>query len=376
MKGLSLGRQHLEFFAEKNLIYVDKTPLIYKLVQEGSVYFLSRPRRFGKSLTVDVLKNIYLGKQEYFKDLWIYDKIEWKEQPVVHLDFSLLSYQTLGLDAAICHELNIIAKNYKLSIKGVDAKNLFRNLILKLSEKGKIALLIDEYDKPITDHINDLKKANENREALRDFYGVLKGLGNKFSIIFITGIAKFAKVSLFSVLNHLTDLSMNKEFAGLTGITQEEFLQYYGEYIAKIAKDLQIPKTQLLKQIKEKYNGYSWDGKTWVYNPFSLIHFLKEGRFKNYWINTGTPKFLVEMLRNQKIKIEKLETKKVNDIFFESFDIRTYTIPVLLVLFQTGYLTIKKNIFEVDREKYLLTYPNKEVEEAFIHNLIESYSFN
>ena len=375
MKGLSLGRQHFEFFHSKNLIYVDKTPLIYQLVQEGSVYFLSRPRRFGKSLTVDILKNIYLGNQYLFEGYWIYDKIEWKEHPIIHIDFSQLSYHTIGLEASLVSELKIIAGQYDLSINGVDSKSMLRDLILKLSPKGKIALLIDEYDKPITDHITNLKKANENRKVLRNFYSGLKGLGNQFSIIFITGIAKFAKVSLFSVLNHFTDLSLQEKYASLTGITQEELLHYFGAYLDKVAIKYRMSQTELLTEIKKKYNGYSWDGKTFVYNPFSLLNFFNEGRFKNYWINTGTPKFLVDLLRVQKAKPEKLVNKKVEDTFFESFDIRTSIIPVPLVLFQSGYLTVRNITYTKRGERYELGYPNEEVEQAFMQNLIEAYTF-
>lgn len=375
MKGLSLGRQHLEFFVNKDLIYVDKTPIIYKLVQEGSVYFLSRPRRFGKSLTVDILKNIYLGKQHLFKNLWVYDKIEWKEHPVIHLDFSTLGFHEIGLRKAIIDELNSIAKSYDISLRKKDLVGSFKELIEKLSTKGKIALLVDEYDKPITDSITNLEQANKNRETLREFYAVLKGIGNKFSIIFITGIAKFAKVSLFSVLNHLTDLSLNRDFANLTGITQQELLEYYGDYLDQIATNLNTPKGKLLTNVKKMYDGYSWDGETFVYNPFSLLNFLNEGRFKNYWIKTGTPKFLVDILRTQRARIEKIEAEEYEEDFFDSFDIRYTVIPTKLLLFQTGYLTIQHIRYETRREYYQLGYPNEEVERAFLRNLLEAYSF-
>lgn len=375
MKGLSLGRQHLEFFYDKNLIYVDKTPLIYQLVQEGSVYFLSRPRRFGKSLTVDVLRNIYLGNQHLFEGLWIYDKIEWKESPVIHLDFSTLDYNEIGLTASLLKKIHKIAQDYQINLKATSLKGSFEELINQLSERGKIALLIDEYDKPITDHITNLKKANEHRETLREFYSILKGVGDKFSIIFITGIAKFAKVSLFSVLNHVTDLSMKKKYAGLTGITQEELLKYFDDYIQRACQNLNLPREEVLKLIKKMYNGYSWDGETFVYNPFSLLNFFDESRFKNYWINTGTPKFLVDLLRQQKAAPEKIDTIKVNDIFFETFDIRTNDIPILLVLFQSGYLTIRKITYLRKGERYELGYPNEEVEQAFMQNLIAAYAF-
>ena len=357
-KSLPLGRQHLSQFVEGNLIYVDKTPIIFRLVREGGAYFLSRPRRFGKSLLVDILKNIFLGNQHLFKGLWIYDKIEWKEHPVIHLDFSSVEYESLGLSNAIMKELDLIAKDYQVSLSSISPKGKLKELIENLSEKAPVALLIDEYDKPITDYITDLPKANENRETLREFYGALKSLGDKLRIIFITGIAKFARVSLFSVLNQLTDLTLKKNYASLCGITQEELIQYFGDYLYQIEQEQGHSHEKLLEQIKHKYNGYSWDGKTFVYNPFSLLHFLDEGQFRNFWFKTGTPAFLIELLRKQRMPGNKLKTYQVEDTFFDTFNIEQ-GIAIKPLLFQTGYSTIKNKEPRGTRIFYTLDYPQR-----------------
>jgi len=374
MKLLPIGIQHFEPLIQKQYIYVDKTKLIYRLVKGGGAYFLSRPRRFGKSLLVDTLRHIFLGNQHLFKDLWIYDKIEWQTHPIIHLDFSTLSYQQKGLEAALCKKLRKIGKTYEVTLEGDDAKELLEDLIEQLSKETPVALLIDEYDKPIIDYITDLPKANHNLNILREFYSGLKALGDKLSILFITGIAKFSKVSLFSVLNHLTDLTLHKDYAALTGITQTELQLYFGGYIQQAANQFKVSETQLIAQLKTMYDGYSWDGKTFVYNPFSLLHFFDERSFKNYWFSTGTPNFLVQLLRSNRMRTDALEQQIVSDSFFETFDIR-YGIDVYLLLFQAGYLTVTELKETVEEVQYTIGYPNKEVQQSLLRNLIQAFTF-
>ena len=374
MKRLPLGKQHFELFFREDLLYVDKTPIIYKLIDGVGYYFLSRPRRFGKSLLVDTLKNIFLGKQELFKGLWIYDKIDWKVHPVIHLDFSVLEYEGLGLSVALMESLDKIANSYSLQLTKETSKGKLSELIEVLSEKAPVAILIDEYDKPITDYITDLAKANENRETLREFYGALKALGDKIQLLFITGIAKFSRVSLFSVLNHLTDISLNEEFATICGITHEELVANFEPYLERAEKKLKLPREAVLEQIKKMYNGYSWDGENFVYNPFSLLNFLNEQRFRSYWFKTGTPSFLIELLRQKKIDAKQVESLQVEDTFFDSFNIE-WGIAIEPLLFQTGYWTIKKIEYDNYFPIYTLTYPNLEVRRAFLHNLLEIYTY-
>lgn len=306
--------------------------------------------------------------------VWIYDKIEWQPHPVIHLDFSTLSYQQKGLEAAINKKLRKITSTYQLTLEGDDPKELLEDLIEQLSLQAPVALLIDEYDKPIVDYITDLPQANTNLDILREFYSGLKALGDKLSILFITGIAKFSKVSLFSVLNHLSDLTLYKDYAALTGITQKELVHYFGDYIQQAATQFNISETQLIDQLRTMYDGYSWDGKTFVYNPFSLLTFFDERSFKNYWFSTGTPNFLVQLLRDNKMKIEALEQQVVSDSFFETFDIR-YGINVYLLLFQTGYLTVNQVEEKVDGVYYTIGYPNQEVQQSLLRNLIQAFTF-
>lgn len=374
MKSLPIGEQHLSSIVERNLVYVDKTKDIYRLITTGRKYFLSRPRRFGKSLIVDTLKQIFLGNKDLFKELWIHDKWEWKEYPVIHLDFSFLAHKSKGLEAAIIDELQKIADNYEVQIRNKNCTDAFRDLIEALEARGKVVVLIDEYDKPITDYITNLEKANENRETLREFYGILKPLGNKLCLIFITGIAKFSKVSLFTVLNNLDDLTLQEGFATLTGITQEELKSYFAEHLEKIAKKTHQSVEEILEKMRKMYDGYSWDGKSFVYNPFSVLKFLKEGIFDNYWFETGTPTFLVDILRNQRIEGNELINQEVDTSFFHKFDIR-YGIDVYPLLFQTGYSTVKKVRIDGTRRYYTLNYPNDEVERSFVQSLIEVYTF-
>ena len=374
MKGLPIGKQHLGQLIEQNLIYIDKTPLIYRMVEEGRSYFLSRPRRFGKSLLVDTLKNIFLGNRNLFEGLWIYDKIEWQEHPVIHLDFSAIDYEGLGLTKAIMDELDSIARSYELTLHKESAKGKLKELITQLADRNTVALLIDEYDKPITDYITDLDKANANREILRDFYGVLKSLGDKLRILFITGITKFSRVSLFSVLNHITDITLRKEYSTICGVTQEELIQYFDDYLQQAQKKLNLPQQQLIHQINQMYDGYSWDGQHFVFNPFSLLNFLDEVEFKSYWFKTGTPRFLIELLREQQVSASNLEKLEVEDTFFDTFNIEE-GIAIEPLLFQTGYWTVKKMEYDNFIPVYTLDYPNQEVKRAFLHNLMEIYTF-
>ena len=294
--------------------------------------------------------------------------------PVIHLDFSILSYKVHGLEQALSAELKRIANHYEIPLVETDSKSMLRALIETLAQKNTVAILVDEYDKPITDYIDDLAKANTNREVLREFYGVLKPLGNKIQMLFITGIAKFTRVSLFSVLNHLLDISMHPSYATLTGITEKELRHYFEDRLIDLAQQEKTSIEELLDNIKKMYNGYSWDGKNFVYNPFSLFNFFESGLMESYWFATGTPNFLINILRKHQLRKTQLKKTKVYGTFFDSLDIRFGLDPYPL-LFQTGYTTIKKIEKERGKLRYILGYPNIEVEQAFIQNLIEAITF-
>jgi hypothetical protein len=374
MKILPIGIQTLVEIRAKNGIYVDKTQLVHQLVTGGKYYFLSRPRRFGKSLTISTLKELYLGNKPIFEGLWIYDKWDWsKTNPVLHFSFDTMNYHRQSLEIALSKEIKYWAKHYKIRLVETDFQEQFKELLEKLSKKhGKIALLIDEYDKPIIDYLekSDFEQSKVNRLILRDFYSVLKNADTSLELVFITGISKFAKVSLFSHLNNLTDITLSKDYAAITGYTQTELEFYFDDYLKRCATELQLSREALLSHIKIWYDGYTWDGVTEVYNPFGTLHFLADRQFKNYWFATGNPNFLIDQMR--KHARFDVENSVVNSRILDKYDIENITLIPLL--FQTGYLTIKS--MDAMTGDMVLDYPNKEVRESMYEFLIDDLSKN
>jgi hypothetical protein len=376
MKHLPLSVQTFSKMVEGNYLYVDKTECISRLLSRGEYYFLSRPRRFGKSLLISTLAEIFSGNQELFKGLWIYDKIKWTKYPVIHIDFSKIDYETPEkLKESIKKFLDNTAKNYDLSldIEGSYKEN-FVELIEKLSVKGRVVVLVDEYDKPIIDHLETgaIETAKKIQRVLKNFYGVIKGSDAFLRFVFITGISKFSKVSVFSDLNNLTDITFWQDFSTLLGWTGEELEHYFSPYIERLAKKQGMSKSHLIQEIQKWYNGYSWDGENFVYNPFSLLNLFSTNRFKNYWFSTGTPGFLIKSIKSQQSEIMDFENLPVQDYTFDSYDIEDLEIPVLL--FQTGYLTVKKITIKDENETYYLSYPNKEVQDSFLTHLFREYT--
>jgi hypothetical protein len=374
MKNLPIGIQTLVQIRAKNGIYVDKTQLVHKLVTTSSYYFLSRPRRFGKSVTVSTIKELYLGNKAVFQGLWIEDKWDWsKTNPVVHISFDSVDYQGLGLDKAIIEELDGCAKQYGIVLEKETLKSKFKELIAALSTQfGKVVLLIDEYDKPIIDFLESaqIEKAKANRLILRDFYGILKNADTQLELVFITGISKFAKVSLFSHLNNLLDITLNEDYATLTGYTQEEVAHYFDDYLKKIEIKLGLSREALMENMRVWYNGYSWDGISRVYNPFGTLNFLANRVFKNYWFSTGSPNFLIEQMR--KHARFDVENSVVDNTILEKYDIEN--IALIPLLFQTGYLTVKT--LDAMTGEMVLDYPNKEVRESMYQFLIDDLAKN
>ncbi len=233
---------------------MDKTRLVHQLVTSGSYYFLSRPRRFGKSLLVSTLKELYQANQPIFSDTWIYDNWDWsKKNPVLHFSFDKLGYIELGLETVLKNELRKNAETYGVTLTATDLKGMFDQLIEKTAEKhGKVVLLVDEYDKPINDFLEThaIEQAKANRDILREFYGVLKNADQHLALVFITGVSKFAKISLFSHLNNLKDITLGEKYATLTGYTQDELETYFEDYLIQIEAKLNISRKELLTQMK------------------------------------------------------------------------------------------------------------------------------
>ena len=375
MQKLPIGIQIFEDIRKENYLYVDKTKQILQMIENGKCYFLSRPRRFGKSLTISTLEAMFKGKAELFKGLYAEEWV--KEQakhpnPVIKLDMSVLaSYDNKKeLNRSIINYLvRYYIEEYNLDVVIQDnSGDVFLDVINKLYKQfGHVALLIDEYDKPITDNINNLEKANEMRETLRSFYGVLKGC-SQVKFIFITGVSKFSKTGVFSCLNNLEDISMDKKYSDIVGYTQKELEDNFVDWIEKTEQELSLNKEELLAKIEEYYDGFSFDGIVRVYNPFSVLNFFKQGIFDNYWYDSATPSFLAKYLKEHKIKAPKeYIQKKVYSGFTNSHEIESTTVDSFL--YQAGYLTISERRGNI----LILDYPNEEVRSSMDRLFLENF---
>ena len=368
LQKLPIGIQTFSKIREEDYLYVDKTASIYRLLTSGAYFFFSRPRRFGKSLTLSTIKSIYRGERELFRGLWIADQWDWQKiHPVIHFSFSGIGYKTLGLEAAIEAELRSIGATMGVQFQEVGITRLFRELIQKMAANGKVVILIDEYDKPLIDYLEDKAQAQVHQQLLKAFYSVIKDSDPYIEFLLLTGVSKFSKVSIFSDLNNLSDVTLDRDFADLTGYTQAELEHYFLPYMAEAERVLGFSHAELLLQLQTWYNGYSWDGQVHVYNPFSILNFFQKADFRNFWFETGTPTFLLKLMKEQRLfAIDNLE---VNELAFASYDIEQ--LQILPILFQTGYLTIKsKEEFGL----YRLGYPNREVEASMLMYLIGELS--
>jgi hypothetical protein len=362
----------------EGLLYVDKTRQVADLVEQGRLYFLSRPRRFGKSLLVSLLRHLFSGKKHLFEGLYLGQKadFDWQEYPVLQFNFADFGARVTNLEEVLSVKVQEYAVEYGVETPMVSLPLQFQSLVRQIGERGQpVVLLIDEYDKPIIDFLTEIEQARRNQEILRQFFGPLKGLEAQgfLRFLFITGVSKFSKVSLFSDLNNLTDLTIDPGSHDLLGITHEELLSYFGSYLTQAAQHFKITEAELLQGIKTWYNGYSYNAQTRLYNPFSLLSFFRKMHFGNFWFATGTPTFLVNTIRDRGIHPQELEGKVVDDTFFDKFSLEELEISGLL--FQTGYLTIRDIQREGFETRYVLDYPNVEVRRSMMHNLVEAFTF-
>ena len=375
MKKLPIGVYTFSKMIEEDHLYVDKTQHILTLIDSGKYYFLSRPRRFGKSLLVSTLKEIFSGHKELFQGLFIYDKIEWTPYPVVHLDCSRIDHASPeALQHGLLDFLHGINESHALQIKPSGFRWYFTSILEALAAKygQRVVVLIDEYDKPIIDHTDDLPTAKANRKILKDFYGALKAGDAHLQFVLLTGVSKFSQVSVFSDLNNLNDISIFSKYASLLGYTQTELEHYFTEYLQQFSAVKNIPMDDLLRRIKRWYNGYSWDGEQTVYNPFSILNLFEKQQFNDYWFATGTPTFLLEQIKQSDVATTEFENKQVSGLVFDSYDLERMN--VFALLFQAGYLTITDVHEDEDGVLYTLNYPNLEVKNAFLTHLLESLS--
>ncbi len=340
--------------SELNYLYIDKTPEVYKLVRSGKVFFLSRPRRFGKSLLLSTIRYLFEGERELFDGLWIHNRWDWgKRYPVI-----LLSMPECGgkeeLEVLLRDKLRLVCEREDVQFSSEHPLSLFAELIQKLAEKysHKVVVLIDEYDRPILDNIDEPEKAKEVREYLKGFYSLLKDLDEYLKFILLTGVTRFSKAGIFSGLNNLKDISLDPRYGNIVGITQEELERYLGEEIKRHNVDLE--------EVKEWYNGYSFLGDR-LYNPFDVLWFVDSGCvFDNYWFNSGTPNFLIKLIESGNFYIPELGSLVVGKEMMDRFDVEN--IKPEVILYQAGYLTIDE-VIKSPRGGllYKLKVPNKEV---------------
>jgi len=356
-----------------NYLYVDKTDFFYHLIKEPTgIYFLSRPRRFGKSLSVSILKNIFKGNRELFKGLKIYDMpYDWKLYPVINLNISKANCSSAELlNEGLCIILRENASDLGIELSNeLTSGYLFSELINKASKMGKLVILIDEYDKPLVENIY-APHIEEIRQVLENFYINIKASDEHLRFVFMTGVTKFSKVSVFSKLNNLEDITMDTRFATMYGYTQEEVEHYFGDRIDELADKYKIDPKEYRETIRQWYNGFRFhqDALT-VYNPVSMGMFLNQGgRFSNFWFSTGSPSFIFDVLKRQKIDFFKTINEQVPDFVLDSFDVTNMLAAPLLL--QSGYLTIESARFMFNKTLYKLNFPNLEIEIAFEHHLL------
>ena len=349
MQTLPIGIQDFIQIRQDNMLYVDKTAQLLELVKNGRRYFLSRPRRFGKSLTLSTLDAMFSGKADLFAGLAAEEWVKAQSKHPFHVlrfDMSRIDIQTPQIMRQSLQEVVLRqAERLGVKIRSQTLNGMFTDLIIGLSP---VVVLIDEYDKPILDNLSDINKANATREVLRGFYTTLKSCDEYIRFVFITGISKFSKMGVFSAMNNLLDISMLEKYGDITGYTQSELENYFSEWIKSTNADL--------SKLKDYYDGFSFDGKIRLYNPFSMLSFFATGELNNYWYESGSPSFIVNWMKDHQIlDPEEYRHIKVTNDFISSQEIEHADAPSFL--YQSGYLTIEK------KEGQLLTldYPNKEV---------------
>jgi len=373
MKNLPLSLETFSILRENDYLYVDKTKYIFKLAKPGKKYFLSRPRRFGKSLLLSTIEEIYKGNKNLFKDLFIYDKWDWnKTHPVIKIDLGAGEYSSSEeLKDSLEDHITRIAREFSVEIYSKTLPGKFTDLITEISKKHgqKVVVLIDEYDKAIIDNITNVKVLKDIQRILKNFYGVLKANDAYIELLFVAGVSKFSGTSLFSGFNNPDDLTLDYKYALICGISQEELERNFSEHIDEAAKFLKYTKNKLLNKLKSWYDGYSWDGKETVYNPNSILKFFEKKEFSNYWFATGTPTFLIEKIKYDFQPL--LEETEIETTLLDNTD--PLYIDEISLLFQTGYLTIKNKDIS-SRVKYTLGIPNHEVEESLFERLLSTIS--
>ena len=370
-----IGIQNFEDLRRNGYKYVDKTNFVYKLADEGKYYFLSRPRRFGKSLFLSTLEAYFQGKKELFEGLAIYDlETEWKKYPIFHIDLNTANFREKD---SLYNVLNDYLTGWEDKYGARESEATlalrFKGVIARAAEKeGRgVVILIDEYDKPILQTLQTPELQAEHRAQLKAFYSVLKTQDRYIKFAFLTGVTKFGKKSVFSDLNNLMDISMDYRYVNICGTTEEELKSYFKEGISELASANGDSESETIDKLRMRYGGYHFEKNSeGIYNPFSVLNTLAKHRYKDYWFETGTPTFLIELLKEHGYRLPDLNKEQVSAIVMSRMDSApTNLIPII---YQTGYLTIKG--YDERFKKYQLGFPNKEVEEGFLNLLLPLYN--
>lgn len=370
-----IGVQQFEKLRKEGLVYVDKTALIYQLVKGGMYYFLSRPRRFGKSLLLSTIEAYFQGRKELFKGLAIERlETEWTEHAVLHFDLNAKPFKALqDLYDLLNEQLTVYELQYGSVAVDKSPEGRLRQLIRVAKQKSQrgVVVLVDEYDKPILQAIGDEALQADFRAALKAFYGTLKSADGDLCFAMLTGVTKFSKVSVFSDLNNLEDISMEPKYHDICGISEEELHGYFDEEVERLAVDNGQTKEEAYISLCARYDGYHFCSNVpGIYNPFSVLHALKNSNYGSYWFSTDTPTYLVELLKEQNVDPKVLSGYEATVTELDSIQVRVNN-PIA-VLYQSGYLTIKG--YDRSVKLYMLDFPNEEVEEGFVNFLIPYYT--
>ena len=377
MKPLPIGIQNFKEIIEGGYVYVDKTRYIYELLNDAKYYFLSRPRRFGKSLLLDTIGEVLKGNKELFKGLWIYDtEYKFVKHPVIRLDMSNIPNETPDtLKDSLFTELRKRIDTEEINIPAGHPADMFKHLVESLYAKygQRAVVLIDEYDKPILDHLKNFDVAEANREVLRGFYGVLKSMDPYLRLTFITGVTKFTRTTIFSGLNNLLDITLLDDYANICGITTDDLKRLFSDYINDLSNRKGFENIDsVYDEILNWYDGYSWDGESRVINPFSLLSFFRQRRFAGFWYASGTPGFLIDMIKKDPDLYANHNKSKLTEFTLDAADLKKLDPESLM--FQSGYLTIDKIDYARRPPVYELVMPNLEVREAFNLHVISGFT--
>ena len=369
-----IGIQNFEKIRKDGYTYVDKTALIYRLATTGTYYFLSRPRRFGKSLLVSTMEAYFKGKKDLFEGLAMEQlETDWTEYPVLHLDLNASKYMyPEDLIAVLTRHLDNWEKEYGIVSRYNDLESRFVDVINAVCEKTgrQVVILIDEYDKPIVNNLNKKELSDYYRAVLQGFYGVIKSLGEQTKFCFLTGVSKIGKLSVFSTLNNLTDISMEPEYSDICGISENDLHKYFEDSVSELADANRLSIDECYKKLKDMYDGYHFsEDSEGMYNPFSILNTLRSKKFKEYWFETGTPTLLVNVMKQTSFDVTTLSDNVVVPAAKLNGMQDIANKPVSL-FFQTGYLTIKG--YDSEYNEYRLGFPNDEVKNGFL-NFIYTY---